>query len=148
MSVPPVIITEFEIGCFDEVLALMSRTPGIAVRQVDSREATARYLERNPGLSFVAEAGGRIIGCAMCGHDGRRGYLQHVLVEPAYRGQGIAQELVTHCLDALEKVGILKTHIDVFVTNAIANKYWTRRGWDRRDDISRYSFNRSQNENA
>jgi len=145
---PPVLITEFKIGHFDGVLALMKRTPGVAVREADSPAATARYLERNPGLSFVAEAEGRIIGCAMCGHDGRRGYLQHVLVEPAYRGQGIAHELVTHCLNALAEVGILKTHIDVFVTNTVANKYWTRRGWDRRYDIFQYSLNRSQNTNA
>jgi ribosomal protein S18 acetylase RimI-like enzyme len=144
----PVVIVPFEGEHFDEVLALMKRTPGVAVREADSREATERYLERNPGLSFVAQSGGRIIGCAMSGHDGRRGYLQHVVVEPEHRGQGIAHELVTHCLDALEKIGILKTHIDVFATNEIANKYWTRRGWSRRDDILRYSFNRSSNKNA
>lgn len=141
-------ITEFKIEHFDEVLALMRRTPGVTVRDADSRDATARYLERNPGLSFAAQSAGRIIGCAMCGHDGRRGYLQHVIVEPEHRGQGIAHELVTHCLDALEKVGILKTHIDVFVTNKTANEYWTRRGWNLRDDILRYSFNRSQRKNA
>ncbi|MGC9942604.1 MAG: GNAT family N-acetyltransferase [Verrucomicrobiota bacterium] len=148
MSVPAVMITEFKIGRFDEVLALMIRTPGAAVRHADSLEATARYLERNPGLSFVAETGGRIIGCARCGHDGPRGYLQRALVESAYRGRGIAHDLVTHGLDALEKLGILKTHTDAFVTNALAHQYWTRSGWNRRDDISRYSFNRSQNENA
>ena len=55
------------------VLALMQDTPGISLREADSREATERYLARNPGLSFVAEREGRLIGCVMCGHDGRRG---------------------------------------------------------------------------
>ena len=145
---PPAVITGFEIGHYNEVLALMKRTPGVVVREADSHEAIARYLERNPGLSFVAEAGGQIVGCAMCGHDGRRGYLQHVVVDLPYRGQGLAHELVTHCLDALEKIGVFKTHIDVFVTNTMANDYWIRRGWERRDDVFRYSFNRSQNKNA
>jgi len=141
-------IVEYKIKHFDQVLDLMKRTPGVAVRAVDSREATARYLKRNPGLSFVAQVSGRIIGCAMCGHDGRRGYLQHVVVEPEYRGQGIAHEMVTRCLNALEKIGILKTHIDVFVTNKTANKYWMRRGWIRPDEIFRYSMNRSRSKNA
>jgi N-acetylglutamate synthase len=145
---PPAVITGFEIGHYNEVLALMKRTPGVAVREADSHDAIARYLERNPGLSFVAEVGGQIVGSAMCGHDGRRGYLQHVVVDLPYRGQGLAHELVTHCLDALEKIGIFKTHIDVFVTNTTANDYWIRRGWERRDDVFRYSFNRSQNKNA
>lgn len=141
-------IVEMTIEHYDAVLFLLRRTPGVTVRDADSRESIQRYLLRNPGLNFVAEEDGRIIGCAMCGHDGRRGYLQHVLVDPAYRGQGIAHQLVTHCLDGLEAIGILKTHIDVFRTNVVGNTYWTRRGWKKRDDINRYSFNRSDNENT
>lgn len=140
-------IIELTIDRYDEVLALMKRTPGVSVREADSREATARYLARNPGFSFVAEAE-RVIGCAMCGHDGRRGYLQHVIVEEMYRGRGIAHALINRCLDRLEEVGIVKTHIDVFVTNDLANEYWKRRGWRLRDDIFRYSLIRSQNQNA
>jgi ribosomal protein S18 acetylase RimI-like enzyme len=140
-------ITELTIDRYDEVLALMKRTPGVSVREANSKEATARYLARNPGFSFIAEEE-RIIGCAMCGHDGRRGYLQHVIVEEAYRGCGIAQALVNRCLDRLEEVGIVKTHIDVFVTNDLANDYWQKRGWKRRDDIYRYSLVRSSNQNA
>jgi ribosomal protein S18 acetylase RimI-like enzyme len=141
-------ITELAIDRYDEVLALMKRTPGISLREADSKEATARYLLRNPGFSFVAEKDGKVIGCALCGHDGRRGYLQHVIVEPAYRGRGIAQTLVTHCLDRLEEAGIVKTHIDVFATNDLANDYWQKKGWKRRDDVHRYSFIRSTNQNA
>ena len=131
-----------------EVLALMKATPGLAVREADSREATARYLERNPGLSFLVEAEGRIVGCAMSGHDGRRGYLQHVVVAPEYRGQGLAHALITRCLDGLEAQGILKVHLDVFADNDLANRYWTRRGWQRRDDLIRYSLIRGENENV
>jgi ribosomal protein S18 acetylase RimI-like enzyme len=141
-------ICEFTLDHYDEVLALMMRTPGVSVRDADSREATARYLTRNPGFSFIAQEDGRIIGCAMCGHDGRRGYLQHVIVEPSHRRRGIAHALVTRCLDRLEATGIVKTHIDVFVTNDLANSYWKKRGWKRRDDIYRYSFIRSENQNA
>ncbi len=138
----------FAIERYDEWLALMKRTPGVTVRDADSRSAMARYLERNPGLSFVAEVDGKIVGCALCGHGGRRGYLQHVIVTPEHRRRGIANALVTRCLDELEKIGILKTHIDVFVTNEVGNAYWRRRGWRLRDDILRYSYIRSKNENA
>lgn len=140
-------ISELTLDRYDEVLALMTRTPGVSVREADSKEAVARYLDRNPGLSFIAEDG-NVIGCAMCGHDGRRGYLQHVIVEESYRGRGIAQALVTRCLDRLEEIGIVKSHIDVFVSNDLANEYWRKRGWKLRDDIYRYSFVRSTNQNA
>jgi len=133
---------------YDAVLALMQNTPGISLRNADSREATERYLARNPGLSFVAEAAGRLIACVMCGHDGRRGYLQHALVLPEYRRQGIAQALTQRCLDALAQLGIHKCHLDVFKINISAADYWQGQGWKLRTDIDRYSFTRAGNENA
>ena len=42
----------------------------------------------------------------------------------------------------------MKAHMDVYVVNEKANAYWTRRGWQRRDDVHRYSFIRSDNANA
>lgn len=126
----------------------MRRTPGISLRDADSKGATERYLTRNPGLSFLSVEDGHVIGSAMCGHDGRRGYLQHVIVDPAYRRKGIASELVELCLTELAKLGIYKIHIDVFVDNDLASRYWTRQGWQQRKDIFRYSLNRSGREDA
>ena len=83
-----------------------------------------RYLLRNPGLSFVAVASDALVGCVMSGHDGRRGYLQHLMVLPSHRNQGIASSLVENCLGGLERLGILKSHIDVFQTNTLAQHYW------------------------
>ena len=136
------------INHYDAVLELMRRTSGVTLRSADAKEATTRYLERNPGFSFVVLDGGDVVACAMCGHDGRRGYLQHVIVLPEYRKRGIASELIECCLSKLESIGIFKTHIDVFVDNDLANEYWTRRGWVRRYDINRYSFNRSSDPNV
>lgn len=133
---------------YDAVMALMRQTPGISLRDADSREATARYLERNPGLSFVCEDDGRLVGCVMCGHDGRRSYLQHLLVLPDWRRRGIAGGLVAHCLDGLERIGIAKCHIDVLKTNTPAMAYWEGAGWQLRTDIHRYSFIRLGQANA
>lgn len=133
---------------YEAVIDLIRGTPGVSLRDADSRESTSTYLERNPGLSFVAEVEGVLCGCIMSGHDGRRGYLQHLVVLPDYRRQGIANALVERCLSSLEQHGILKCHLDVFKTNATAASYWHRQGWQLRTDIDRYSFTRSKNENA
>lgn len=132
---------------YDTVMALMQQTPGISLRDADSRTNIARYLERNPGHSFVALSDAEIVGCIMSGHDGRRGYLQHLLVHPQHRGLGIASTLVEHCLAALEKIGIYKSHIDVLKGNEEGAAYWRSRGWQLRTDIDRYSFIRSDNQN-
>lgn len=141
-------ILPYTIDRYDDVMALMRRTPGMSIRDADSKTATERYLMRNPGLSFLSVDNDQVVGCAMCGHDGRRGYLQHVVVDLAYRGQGLAAALVEHCLAELEKFGIEKFHLDVLVDNELANAYWTRRGWQRRNDIHRYSLTRPGRENA
>ncbi|WP_237701367.1 GNAT family N-acetyltransferase [Hylemonella gracilis] len=136
------------ISDYESVIQLMKDTPGVSLRDADSREATARYLERNPGISFVAEHGGRVIGCIMCGHDGRRGYLQHLVVHAEHRRQGIANALVSRCVASLEDLGIFKSHIDVFRTNEVAQAYWESQGWMRRTDIHRYSWVSNGNANA
>ena len=133
---------------YDAVIELMKSTPGVSFRDADSRDATARYLERNPGLSFVAEKEGRLVGCVMSGHDGRRGYLQHLVVLPDHRRQGIANSLVDRCLAALEQLGIMKSHIDVYRTNDVGQAYWESQGWTLRTDIHRYSHVRRGHENA
>jgi ribosomal protein S18 acetylase RimI-like enzyme len=141
-------IRAMTLADYDAVMDLMRRTPGISLRDADGFDATARYLERNPGLSFVCERDDRLVGCVMCGHDGRRGYLQHLLVLPAFRRQGIGRALAARCLDGLAGLGILKCHIDVLATNTSAMAYWEGQRWQLRTDILRYSFTRPDNPNA
>lgn len=141
-------IREMTFEDFDRVLALMRRTPGVTLRDADSSGMVARYLNRNPGLSFVAEQAGELVGCVMAGHDGRRGYLQHLIVAPVHRNAGLATRLVNASLDRLQAEGILKSHIDVLATNEAAMTFWEKIGWRRRTDIVRYSFIRDGGENV
>jgi N-acetylglutamate synthase len=141
-------IRNLTIDDYDAVIQLLNATTGVRLRDADSREATARYLERNPGLSFVAVVDGAIVGCVMCGHDGRRGYLQHLAVSPHHRCRGFGSALVEACLSRLENLGILKTHIDVLVENQPAHDFWLRHGWQKRGDIFRYSFVKSRDPNV
>ena len=145
---PDITTRVMTIADYDRVIELMRATPGVSIRDADSREATARYLARNPDLSFLAERDGQLIGCVLCGHDGRRGYLQHLIVLPEYRRQGIANALVECCLAQLEQLGIHKTHIDVFRTNELAQNYWESQGWQLRADIMRYSLIRKGGDNT
>jgi len=141
-------IREMTINDYDPLIALFKRTAGVSVREADSKESTTKYLERNAGLNFVAVVDSKIIGCVMCGHDARRGYLQHLVVDEACRRQGIGEKLFTTCVHSLQKIGIMKTHIFVFKTNPLANDFWRNQGWNLRDDLNMYSYNTSKNHNA
>ena len=106
----------------------------------DDPAGVIRFLTRNPGLSQVVRAGGVLVAAALAGHDGRRGYLHHVVVDPGWRERGIGRAMVQRCLDHLVAEGIEKLSIDVIATNAAAAAFWTSLGWTRRDDLVRYSF--------
>ena len=136
------------IGHYHQFRKLLDDTEGVSNREADSYEGINRYLTRNQGFSFAAFVDNVMVGYALCGHDGRRGYLQHVMVKPEYRKKGIAKALIHRCLDSLMEIGILKTHIDVFESNDAANRYWKKNGWILREDINRYSYNRSNNPNV
>ena len=136
------------IDDYEAVVDLMKQTPGVSFRDADSRESTIRYLQRNPGLSFVCEIDSQIVGCVMSGHDGRRGYLQHLIVLAAHRRKGFGHALVNSCLIELKGLGILKCHLDVLKTNALASAYWEKQGWQYRSDIHRFSWLGSAAENS
>ena len=121
-------------------MELWRNMPGLSLREADSEPAIARYLARNPGLSFVAHSEGRIVGTILSGHDGRRGYIQHVAVLPEHRRQGTAQRLIETALEALKAEGILKVHLMVKRDNPEGALFWSKRGWTRRDEIDLYSM--------
>lgn len=141
-------VREMTIDDYPAVVALLERTAGVRLREADSRAGIERYLQRNPGFSCVAERSGRIVGCIMSGHDGRRGYLQHLAVESEFRRQGIGKALASHCIDRLAEVGILKSHIDVLTGNEPAAAFWLKLGWVERADIVRFSYIASGGENV
>ena len=122
---------------YDGVWDLWINTPGMGLNDTDdSREGVEKYLKRNPTTCFVAEDEGKIVGVIMCGHDGRRGYINHTAVSESYRGQGIARQLVEHAMDALEKEGINKTGLVVFRRNKIGNGFWEHIGFTEREDLA------------
>jgi ribosomal protein S18 acetylase RimI-like enzyme len=131
-----------------DLMRLWQSCDGVSLREADSMQAMEKYLERNPGLSFVAEVDGRVVASLMAGHDGRRGYIQHLAVDPEQRNQGIAGRLLELCLQGLQTQGVVKSHVHVLNSNQLGRDFWSRRGWIHRDEIEMYSFINGDNENT
>ena len=128
-------LREFKPTDYNQVVALWRDTDGLVLRDVDEREPITRYLSANPGLSFVATDQGRVIGAVLCGTDGRRGYLQHLAVDPLYRRRGVGRALAHRCVEALSQRGLHKCHLMVLPQNEAARTFWRRLGWKDRDDV-------------
>jgi N-acetylglutamate synthase len=125
-----IITREFRVDDYEEVLRLWQRVEGLEVAEGDDREGVAQFLARNPGLSRVALDRSAVVGVVMCGHDGRRGYIYHLAVDPAYRRYGVGRCLVKECLEGLGRAGVARAIILVADYNLAGVEFWRRAGWE------------------
>lgn len=129
------------IGDYEEVSLLWHKIKGFSIRSIDdSREGVARFLKRNPDSSVVAVEDSRVVGAILCGHDGRRGCMYHVCVDPEYRMRGIGKSMVVFAMNALKKENISKVSLIAFTKNDVGNKFWRCIGWTKREDLNYYDF--------
>lgn len=130
MITPAVTIRQFALDDYDRAVALWSAVEGVEICEGDSREDIAEYLKRNPGLSRIAEANGTIVGAALCGHDGRRGWIYHLAVAQEFRGQGVGKLLLDDCERGLRNAGLKRSIILVAADNPAGHQFWLRNGWE------------------
>ena len=131
----PCEIRQMTMQDYDAAMSLWQSTEGVGLSKADSRDAIARYLERNPAMSFVAYDGSQLVGTVLAGHDGRRGYLHHLAIRPSHRKQGIGRQLSEYAMLALKAEGIDKCHLFVFGKNETGRAFWSRVGWNERPEI-------------
>ncbi len=88
-------IRELKVGDYEEMIALWERA-GLSYRPRgrDSPAAIAAQMGRDPDLFLGAFVGGRLVGIVIGSDDGRKGWINRLAVDPAYRRRGIAQSLI------------------------------------------------------
>src|SRR5437660_12440371 len=121
---------QFAINDYDAARELWQKVKGNESDEGDDRESVAQFLARNPGLSRVAADGSAIIAVALCGHDGRRGHVYHLAVDPAYQRRGLGQRLLDECLEGLRRTGVKRVIIMVAEDNPRGREFWKRSGWE------------------
>jgi putative acetyltransferase len=126
---------EMAIADYQQVYNLWNKTDGIGLSDADEKENIARFLDRNPGTSFVANDGNLLVGALLCGNDGRRGYVHHLAVRESHRRLGIGSQLIKSCLTKLASMNIHKCHLFVFVDNSVAISFWESIGWEKRGEL-------------
>jgi ribosomal protein S18 acetylase RimI-like enzyme len=115
---------------YPSVVALWKRCDGVEIAEGDDEATFQSYLERNPGLSPCAELAGKLVGAALCGHDGRRGFIYHLAVAAEVRGQGVGKALLGRSLVGLREHGIPRVLILVAQENAIGREFWLSQGFE------------------
>jgi ribosomal protein S18 acetylase RimI-like enzyme len=80
-------------------------------------------------LFLVADDEGQVVGTAMAGWDGHRGWLYSVAVDPAHRRTGTGTALVREAEDRLAALGCTKVNLQVRGENAAVAAFYEGLGY-------------------
>jgi len=110
-------------------------TCGIKIRPGDDDAGLERFAARNPELMLLAEEDGHLVGSALAGWDGRRGWLYHVAVHRDERRRGIGRTLVADLEGRLRELGCTKVNLIVWDDNTWAMRFWEALGYRREKTV-------------
>jgi ribosomal protein S18 acetylase RimI-like enzyme len=88
-----------------------------------------RKMKVNPELFLVAVENGAVIGTAMGGYDGHRGWVNRVAVDPGHRRKGVGRALMREVEERLRRLGCPKLNLQVYATNTQVVKFYERLGY-------------------
>lgn len=99
----------------------------------DPRRDIARKLRVQPELFVVAESpqteSGVVVGTAMAGFDGHRGWIHYLAVLPEFQGQGIGTALLAECELRLSRIGAPKIQLMIRPENDAVVNWYIRHGY-------------------
>jgi ribosomal protein S18 acetylase RimI-like enzyme len=92
--------------------------------------ADIALARRGPNSAIlIGRDGGAMIATAMVGHDGHRGWVYYVAVDPARREQGFGRAIMDAAEDWLRQAGIAKLQLMVRRENARAGAFYQSIGY-------------------
>jgi ribosomal protein S18 acetylase RimI-like enzyme len=71
----------------------------------------------------------RLLGTAMVGHDGHRGWVYYLAVAPGFQGQGLGRRLMAECEQWVRAQGIAKIQLMVRSDNVAAGGFYQQLGY-------------------
>lgn len=139
MSDQEFVIEKFSIDMYDRVYKLW-KLGNLTLGSSDTKERIKKVAHRNPDTFLVGKHEDKIISCVMGMHDGFRGYVYHLAVDPQYRSMGYGKRLMNELHQIYKRLGILKVHVLIEKRNKKVREFYNKLGWHERDDLMLMSF--------
>ena len=89
----------------------------------------ARKLDFQPDLFFVAERDDEIVGTAMAGYEGHRGWVNYLAVAPPFQRHGLGRQLMGFVEERLAALGCAKLNLQVRSGNSDVIEFYERLGY-------------------
>ena len=90
--------------------------------------------------SIVGKIDGVIIAVVMGAFDGRRGYVHHLAVNPAFQKKGYGKKLMLELHKRFSKKEVVKVHLFVEIETEGVIEFYEKIGWHVRDDLIMMSY--------
>ena len=128
-------IRPFVVDDTESVVALW-RAAGLVVPWNDPYNDIQRKLTVQPELFLVAVAGGDVVGTAMAGYDGHRGWVNYLAVDESHRGGGLGGRLMADAERLLAERGCPKVNLQVRSSNTGVIEWYRTLGYEPDDAVS------------
>ena len=79
---------------------------------------------------LIGRVGGALVSTAMVGHDGHRGWVYYVAVEPDLQGKDFGRAIMAAAEDWLRGRGVTKAMLMVRPDNTAVQSFYDRLGYD------------------
>jgi ribosomal protein S18 acetylase RimI-like enzyme len=126
------VIRKFHIDDYDAVIKLWNEAKlPYRPNGRDSRDRIEKELKGGNSIFLIAEIVGRPVGCVLGTHDGRKGWINRLVVKPEFRRQNIARKLVAEVETKLARLGIEVTACLIEEWNTDSMKAFEQLGYER-----------------
>jgi ribosomal protein S18 acetylase RimI-like enzyme len=95
----------------------------------DPHQDVARKKRVQRELFLVAEDAGELVGTAMAGYDGHRGWVYYLAVAPGRQGEGLGRLLMAEAEARLLALGCPKVNVQVRSGNDAVTTFYDRLGY-------------------
>ena len=121
-------ITEIEDADAAAVVSLWERCA--LTRPWNDPAADIALARRSPDATvLVGRVAGEIVGSVMVGHDGHRGWVYYVSVDPDHRVKGYGRDIMNAAEDWLRSRGIAKLQLMVRGDNEKVHAFYQSLGY-------------------
>ena len=128
-------ITDIADADVDAVVALWQRCA--LTRPWNDPASDIALARRNPNATvLVGRTGGVIVATAMVGHDGHRGWVYYVAVDPDRQKKGFGRAMMDAAEAWLRAAGVPKLQLLVRRENAKAGAFYQSIGYQESDTIT------------
>jgi len=133
-------IRKITINDYEEIVRLWSKAElPFKPKGRDSKEAITAQMKANPEFFLGAFENNRLVGTIIISCDMRKGWINRLAVDPAYKRRGIAKALIAESEKILRKQGVKIICALIEDYNVISKKLFKKCGYAEHRDIVYFS---------